>query len=164
MHRDVKPANMVLSPDLRTLKLIDFGLSKSFPRPVNVAGAARSRSRRHSSNVGTPRYTAPEVLECSMPGEHTGDIAAYTEKADIFSAALVIWYLLAGRRPNGRLPQWPKARPSAERARRRWPEMAAVVERMWAHDAHERPSAEECVGELEALHVRAGLACGCSQQ
>lgn len=54
IHRDVKPANLLLSSDHSSLKLADFGLAKTVPR------ATRSYAL-HRSNTGTPRYRAPEV-------------------------------------------------------------------------------------------------------
>jgi serine/threonine protein kinase len=53
MHRDVKPANILLTENRRRVKLADFGSAS-----LIVASLP--------SNVGTPRYMAPEVrLEIS---------------------------------------------------------------------------------------------------
>ena len=49
--------------------------------------------------LGEARYSAPEVFQ-SLCIDDCGHFAAdYSEKADIYSAALVIWYILTGRRP-----------------------------------------------------------------
>jgi len=52
IHRDVKPENMLLSADLKTVKLCDFGLSikKNTGAVINDA-------------VGTTMYLAPEVVK-----------------------------------------------------------------------------------------------------
>ena len=152
MHRDLKPSNIVLARPARRLKLIDFGLAKRFgrPRPADSPRVARL----HSPGVGSPCYTAPEVVRSRCP--LTG-AAEYTEKADVYSAALIIWYLLTGRRPRRRAE--PGERPDAGPARARWAEVAGVVERMWAGEAGDRPSAGECAGELEGLRG-GGARCG----
>ena len=108
----------------------------------------------HSANAGTPRYTAPEVTASLSLGEHAANAAVYTEKADIYSAALIVWYLLVGRRPE-RVWEDPRSRPGLGIARARWGGLAVVVEQMWAHDAGARPSAGECLSAVRGLDVRA---------
>ena len=159
IHRDLKPANILVTP--HALKLIDFGLSKRTPRED---GSPLGRSSwRHTCNIGTPRYMAPEVLDSVCAGQHSSVIfSIYTEKADIYSGALVLWYLLTGMLPNCKVRQDRRARPPLEPAMRRWPALARLVERMWEHDPEMRPSAAECVGELRSLTpaVRCGVAGG----
>ena len=98
------------------------------------------------------RYSAPEVF---VHDEARGG-AVYSDWADIFSAALVIWRLLTGRRPRARAD--PLERPKAGPARRRWPAPAALLERMWAHAPEERPSAGECAAAVRDMPVDAGCA------
>ena len=151
MHRDLKPANILLARNHRTLKLADFGLAKRICR--TEPGGKR---RRHTCNVGTPQYGAPEVFAIPLAA---ADAGVYTEKADIYSAALIIWYLLTGRVPSTSVIAEPRARPDIGPAARRWPGMAELVERMWVHDPEARPSAAECAAVVRGLPLRAGL-CG----
>ena len=72
VHRDIKPANVLMTPDGQA-KVTDFGL----------AGAAGGR-------VGTPAYMAPEVW--TSPA----DVDA---RADLYSFGILLYELLAGRRP-----------------------------------------------------------------
>ncbi|KAL3660800.1 hypothetical protein V7S43_014202 [Phytophthora oleae] len=67
IHRDLKANNVLVSNSLE-LKLIDFGVSRGVQNLTMTAG------------VGTPFWTAPEVLE----GER------YTEQADIYSFGVVL--------------------------------------------------------------------------
>jgi serine/threonine protein kinase len=164
MHRDLKPANILIARETQTLKLADFGLAKRIP-PAGGDGAdgagdgPRKLVRTHTANIGTPRYAAPEVLASLPAGEHTSVLAEYTERADVYSAALVIWYLLTGHRPRCRVAETPRARPDLAPARRRWGELAGLLERMWAHEAGARPSAGECAAAVRGLGVRAA-GCG----
>ncbi|MGN6109908.1 MAG: nSTAND1 domain-containing NTPase, partial [Kofleriaceae bacterium] len=97
VHADVKPANAIVVPRGRgaepgamggapddepgeRLVLADFGLAR-----------LRSPDRPAESAGGTPAYMAPEQL-------HEGRVDA---RSDLFSAALVLVFLLTGwRRPN----------------------------------------------------------------
>lgn len=76
IHRDLKSNNILLTEDLDP-KLIDFGVSRGVMDLTMTAG------------VGTPYWTAPEVLEG----------ARYSEKADIYSFGVVLSELDTGRIP-----------------------------------------------------------------
>ena len=161
MHRDLKPANILVTRDRRTLKLTDFGLAKRFPRCDDASPPSQRHrlQREHTCNIGTPRYTAPEVLEHLMVGDVDTQHAVYTEKADVYSAALIMWYILTGWMPPCDVRKNPRARPDPRTARRRWGEMAELLERMWAHDAEARPTAGECAAAVRGMIVR-GAGCG----
>lgn len=73
IHRDVKPANIMLRNDGR-VTLIDFGVAFA---PGNSTG---------HTIVGSLRYTDPRTLEGQHPDAHS----------DLFSAALVLAELLTG--------------------------------------------------------------------
>ena len=154
VHRDIKPSNLVITRDRRSLKLIDFGLSRTLPRGSDCLVDSSPAALVLTTRIGTLRYSAPEVFACD---EKAGGVV-YSEKADVFSAALIIWYLLTGRRPHSR--ESPFDRPALEPARRRWAGLAGLLERMWAHDAAERPSAGECLSELREMPLRAGCGTG----
>ena len=137
IHCDVKPANLVITPCKTSLKLTDFGISKSIHRE-------HRQSQCLKANEGSPRYRAPEVLSDS-------EFAAYTEKSDIYSASLVIYYLLTGRRPENDVKIDPRWRPTTMVSRMRWRKVSDLLERMWAHDAEKRPSAGECAEYFSKL-------------
>lgn len=78
IHRDLKPANLLLTGDGQ-LKIADFDVA------TQVVGL-RANER---SCVGTPWYTAPEVIE----------VAPYSFGADIWSVGCVVLELATGSRP-----------------------------------------------------------------
>ena len=67
LHRDLKPSNILIFNDERFIKLCDFGLS------------TLNDKSKHTGNIGTDRYIAPEVLKS----------APYNEKADIYSLGIL---------------------------------------------------------------------------
>jgi len=77
-HRDVKPANMILT-DAGRVKLTDFGVAR-------IADAGLTQA---STAIGTPSYMAPEQFR----GE------GVDHRADLFACGVVLYRMLAGRRP-----------------------------------------------------------------
>ncbi|WP_193214276.1 protein kinase domain-containing protein [Luteolibacter marinus] len=82
IHRDVKPANILLTPK-REPKLGDFGLARQ-------AGPASQ-----GLSMGTPGYTAPEV---------TANPDNADRRSDIFAAGVILYELLTGRSPEPGCP------------------------------------------------------------
>lgn len=83
IHRDVKPANVLLpGGDLHAPKLTDFGVAR-------VLGAATTLTRT-GHIVGTPSYMAPEQA-------HVG--REVDELVDVFALGCVLYHCLAGRPP-----------------------------------------------------------------
>ncbi len=80
VHRDIKPGNLLVLPD-GTLKILDFGISKS--SMVQVSASSQG------SWVGTPGYMAPEQY-----GAGPVDL-----RADLYAAAVTIYRMAAGERP-----------------------------------------------------------------
>ena len=76
-HRDIKPANILIDANGRA-KLADFGIAQS----ANKTG-------KFAPSLGTLRYMSPEQSE-GKPADH---------RSDIFSLAVVLYELLAGRIP-----------------------------------------------------------------
>jgi len=82
IHRDVKPANVLLAAD-GTPRLTDFGVAQMTDR--------QTRLTRQGTLLGTVAYLAPELC--------TGE--AYSEKSDIWAFGVVFYEMIAGRRPFG---------------------------------------------------------------
>ncbi len=82
IHRDVKPANVIVQRD-GLVKLLDFGIARAGHQPVDKG------MTRTGTLVGTPAYMAPERLR--------GD--PFDGRSDIFSTGVVLYQLLTGALP-----------------------------------------------------------------
>ncbi|MDG3007979.1 serine/threonine-protein kinase [Paludisphaera mucosa] len=80
VHRDVKPANILLEDGVERVRLTDFGLARA------VADAAVTRS---GVIAGTPHYMAPEQASGG----------AVDHRADLFSLGSTLYAAAAGRPP-----------------------------------------------------------------
>ncbi|HTJ82146.1 MAG TPA: serine/threonine-protein kinase [Polyangiaceae bacterium] len=90
VHRDLKPDNVMIVTGKRgdaIVKLLDFGIAK-----LRINGELYKGLTRPGVIMGTPEYMAPEQV-------FSAD--AVDGRADIFSCGVMIFEMLAGRRPVG---------------------------------------------------------------
>ncbi len=80
VHRDVKPANIMLTKDGR-VKVADFGVAKAIGEGTDLT--------RTGTVVGSPAYMAPEQVRGLSPDG----------RADLFSLGVVLYELLLHRKP-----------------------------------------------------------------
>lgn len=83
IHGDLKPSNIMLTPD--GCILFDYGLGQVLEGEL----ATLPKISRKRFNAWTPKYAAPELLE---------DITL-TTKTDMFALCCIIYELLTGRNP-----------------------------------------------------------------
>merc|ERR1711977_545377 len=106
IHRDLKPENILLSGDKLSFKIADFGLAKTFPEETGAeeTGAEEETGAqaqveteaempamlaRTASQVGTPGYAAPELLEGTP----------YSYAVDVWSLGVMAYCALCGCTP-----------------------------------------------------------------
>jgi serine/threonine protein kinase len=85
VHRDLKPHNLMLLPEKRIIKVLDFGLAR--------LASERPQSKELTAEnivMGTPEYLAPE---------QAADAREADIRADIYSLGCTLYALLVGRPP-----------------------------------------------------------------
>lgn len=79
IHRDLKSLNLLVSKNYQ-VKVCDFGLSRVI-----------DSKNQMTSNIGTVSWVAPELFAKKL----------YTEKADVYSYAIILWELVTRQMPFG---------------------------------------------------------------
>lgn len=110
LHRDLKPANLLLDFS-DTLKVSDFGLAKL--RPINE-DVNNYQPYVMTGETGSYRFMAPEVFRHEP----------YGRPVDIYSFAMILYYMLQGESP--------------------WPELSGIEACKLAAMEFHRPSLPRC--------------------
>lgn len=88
--------------------------------------------------------------------------ANYDEKVDIYSMGMIFWFISTGQRPfEGADPEVIAIMTSEKKMRpdpssMRSPDLAALVQTMWAHEAGMRPSAQSIVSQASRFEGSGG--------
>jgi len=136
VHRDVKPANLLLEPTGRArphLRLTDFGIAAPLDEP---------RMTRATMSIGTPGYMAPEQWQGADPDP----------RQDVYAVGVVGLEMLTARRPGSAKivvspDELPEPRDLAGR-------LVALLDRASSDDPAARPAtATELRRELLALDL-----------
>ncbi|HEY8552384.1 MAG TPA: PASTA domain-containing protein [Thermaerobacter sp.] len=80
IHRDVKPQNILITPDARVM-VTDFGIARASGTTTTVVD--------QGAMVGTAQYFAPEQAR-GMPA---------TERSDLYAVGVILFEMLTGRLP-----------------------------------------------------------------
>lgn len=140
VHRDIKPQNVMLTS--KGVKVLDFGLAR-------FGEAAADQITQTGVVSGTTPYMSPEQLR----------LAEVDGRSDVFSFGVMLYELLAGRRPFDRpsvvetiaaiLHEPPPPQSGSRGARATV--LERLIERMLAKAAATRPTAAEVLKELDAM-------------
>ena len=139
LHRDLKAKNLFLAAD--GVKIGDLGVARLLGASTEFA----------STVVGTPYYLSPELCEN----------APYNEKSDVWALGVVLYEMLALRRPfearnqGALLLKILRAEYAPPPAERYTPPLLALLARCLQRDPAARPSARELLAApAAAAHAR----------
>jgi serine/threonine-protein kinase len=152
IHRDIKTANVVITPSGQ-VKVLDFGLARLYGgRELADATRSAQSATNASAVVGTLSYIAPEILR----GEEA------SAQSDIWSLGVTLFEMCTGNRPfrgqtgfeltsgilREAIPPLPPQLP---------PGLRTVIERCLEKEpGHRYQRASEVRAALEAVHTQPG--------
>ncbi len=138
IHRDIKPGNIIVTPT-GNIKVTDFGIARIGSSDLTQMGTL----------LGTPSYMSPEIL----------DDKAIDARTDLFSAGIVFYQCLLGRKPFEGSPQQVMNKiatrehiPPSVLNPKFSPELDRIVAKALAKDPDQRyPSAAAMIMDLKPL-------------
>jgi len=139
IHRDIKPANFLVTESF-VVKVIDFGVSRVMSQDIKM------------TMIGTPVYMAPEVMNDEV----------YTEKADIYGFALVLYELITLEAAYSDVDRFDICTYVAtEKKRPTIPKdcnvaLAALTTRCWNDRPGDRPSLASILDTLFEIRLESG--------
>lgn len=82
VHRDVKPSNIIVAPDGKSITITDFGIA-------HIDDVEATQRTQAGAVLGTPQYMSPEqALGRKVDG-----------RSDLFSVGVILYELVAGKKP-----------------------------------------------------------------
>jgi serine/threonine protein kinase len=140
LHRDLKSGNVLINEMMRA-KLTDFGVSKI------IEGTTKTMTK----GVGTVCWMAPEVME-----EGARSKTHYTNKADVYSYAIILWEIWTRQQPYEDINQFQIPIKVLRGERPNIPEdcpydYTGLIRWCWSQNSQERPSMEQVKEHLERL-------------
>jgi serine/threonine protein kinase len=144
VHRDLKPDNIMLLEDGKSIKMIDFGTARDLGKTAKEQMKAKTR-------VYTEGYAPPEQI-----------VGKPEPRSDLFALAGTMYHLATGKAPEGfytaREIEGKLAESGAIPAEQRW--FYDLIRINLAEDIHERyHSAREIKADLEKRQVTREVPC-----
>jgi serine/threonine protein kinase len=144
VHRDLKPDNVMLLEDQRTIKMIDFGTARDI-------GSTQKERMKAKTRVYTEGYAPPEQI-----------IGKPEPRSDLFALAATLYHLATGKAPEGtftaREVETELAKPNGYPQQYRW--FYELIKINLAEDVNDRYfSAKEFRADLDRKRVSKDMPC-----
>jgi serine/threonine protein kinase len=159
IHRDFKSQNLLLDRPVESgcpiLKIADFGLSRRYNGAVGTTTLEESDAGVMTSETGTYRWMAPEVIRHEK----------YNEKVDVYSYGITLWELFTCETPFSGLTPIQAAFAVADKDLRptavsevgkavvipkAW---QALITRCWKPKAQDRPRFSDVIDALDEMEL-----------
>ncbi|KAG0565029.1 hypothetical protein KC19_8G157600 [Ceratodon purpureus] len=153
-HRDLKSQNVLVrrskDDDIEYVcaKVADFGLSKNKESTMACT--------HMTSNTGTSRYIAPELMGVGMEQIRERD-KLHPRKSDVYSFGMLCFEIFTGEVPfkDISIPRYVKEKVKAGERPRLPPEcpeeLRSLIELCWHHEPNERPYMSEVCEQLRRI-------------
>ncbi len=129
IHGDVKPENVLLTPETRRVMLADFGIATTLAASASPG----------STPIGTVAYMAPEQWRDRLPP---------SESSDVYTLGGTLYFLLSGEAPHAGRDGAPGADPAPPPLPARVPaRLREIVGRALAPRPEDRPSTAGALAE-----------------
>jgi serine/threonine-protein kinase len=145
VHRDLKPDNIMLQEDMKSIKMIDFGTARDIGRTAKEQAKGKTR-------VYTEGYAPPEQI-----------IGKPEPRSDLFALAGTLYHLITGKAPEGtftgrEIEEELKKPAGSIPAQHKW--FYELIKINLAEDINDRYfSAKEIKGDLERKKVSTEQPC-----
>ena len=141
LHRDLKPDNIGFTLD-GSVQLFDFGLARVVEN-VSVSNDVYDMS----GETGSLRYMAPEVADCRP----------YNQKADVYSFGVILWELVAFKKPYDGMYReefYVRVVQGGQRPaiNKKWPDdLTELMKCCWDAEISNRPNFTEIFDVLDSM-------------
>ncbi|KAI8447823.1 kinase-like domain-containing protein, partial [Phakopsora pachyrhizi] len=125
IHHDIKPDNILLTGDLKQIKIVDFGISDMFSKKnggITISREDESFASNHSQRgsghdsdfqsnnnndnnnlkkkiIGSPAFLSPELISASETSSGGKDLSR--TQSDIWAMGVTLYFMLTGKLPFG---------------------------------------------------------------
>lgn len=165
VHRDVKPANLLVN-DQGLVKVVDLGLVKTAEGGEETAAQLAEAGASGDGSPMTTKAAATMGTPAFMPLEQAKDAASVDARADIYALGATFYYLITGRPPFEarsaedviKLHATHRIKPPEQLAKRVSAGLSAVVMKMLAKKPADR--FQSMSGVVTALEQFLGIGSG----
>ncbi|CAH7689946.1 kinase-like domain-containing protein [Phakopsora pachyrhizi] len=91
IHHDIKPDNILLTGDLKQIKIVDFGISD-----INNNNDNNNLKKKI---IGSPAFLSPELISASETSSGGKDLSR--TQSDIWAMGVTLYFMLTGKLPFG---------------------------------------------------------------
>ncbi|KAK2191363.1 hypothetical protein NP493_53g04022 [Ridgeia piscesae] len=157
LHRDLRSANILVSPD-GNAKVVDFGHTRFVQQFRQECERDECYCNKATSAIpASLRWTAPEILRDPTADESNTDV--FTPSCDVYSYGMVLWEVVTSCDPFNDVEDESQVmelvikgmRPSTDTVTKVPPEYLSLMEECWDDDPDQRPTFKSLLKRLKSI-------------